>query len=300
MSKALKLGSRKSPLALAQSEFVLTQIKNRFPEYEMSIETYQTSGDKFLEEKLATIGGKGLFVKELEEALLQGHIDFAVHSLKDMPAEQPEGLIIIPFGKRELANDAFVSHTYPSFSKLPNGATIGTSSLRREAIIKEQRPDLHVKTLRGNVNTRLAKLDAGDYDAIIIAAAGLKRLALSDRITQLLDLETFVPACGQGILAIEFLADRTDLMTLFDNFIDADTELDFIVETAFLKTLDGGCQTPMAAHVYHPIRSIPEVYGFLATTDLTTFVRASDCVTPTLAEATGTSLARRLKAKLSL
>lgn len=299
MPTQFKLGSRKSPLALAQSEWVKTKIEAKFPDVEIIIETFQTTGDKFLEDKLATVGGKGMFVKELEDALLTGAVDFAVHSLKDMPAEQPDGLTMLPFGKREIANDAFVSNKSDSFEALPKGAVIGTASLRREAIIKELRPDLKIKTLRGNVNTRLAKLDAGEYDAVILAAAGLKRLGLEERITELLDIETFIPACGQGLLAVEFKSNHKTLTPIFDAFLDPDAELDFAVESAFLKTLDGGCQTPMACHVYHPIRSIPEVFGFLASADCSKSVRAGDCVTPTLAEATGKSLARKLRVMLT-
>ncbi len=240
-------GSRSSQLALTQTHWVMRQLTQRYPDLDLDLKQYTTKGDEQLEQALSKLNDKGLFVKELEVALSAGEIYFAVHSMKDMPSEQPEGLILLPFGPRENPQDALVSRAGHFLAELPEGASVGTSSLRRQAQLGRQRPDLRVEVIRGNVDTRLRKLDEGQYDAIILAAAGLNRLALAHRITELLPVEAFVPACCQGILGIELRANEST-RALWNPFIDRDTHVAMQAERAFLATLQGGCQVPMAAH----------------------------------------------------
>lgn len=245
-------GSRESELALAQTRYVMEALKTRFPELQIGLKTFKTQGDRMLNVPLSGVGDKGLFVKELEQALLGGDIDFAVHSMKDMPSTQPEGLYLLPFGEREVALDAFISATGASFRELPAGSVIGTSSLRREAVLRSLRPELAFKLLRGNVLTRLKKLDEGAYDAIVLAAAGLKRLGLDHRITHLFSPEEVLPACSQGVLGVEF-AD-VDLLEYFDRFIHPETAACIAAERALQKAIEGGCQLPMGGYA----RMIPE------------------------------------------
>lgn len=244
---SLIAGSRSSQLALTQTRWVMAQLTQQYPELAVELKQYTTQGDLNLEQALSKLNDKGLFVKELELALSAGEIDFAVHSMKDMPSEQPDGLTLLPFGVRENPQDAWVSRSGASLTELPEGACVGTSSLRRQAQLGRQRPDLRVEVIRGNVDTRLRKLDEGQYDAIILAAAGLNRLGLARRITQLLPVESFIPACCQGILGIELRADAS-AEALWAPFIDTDTWVAMQAERSFLATLQGGCQVPMAAH----------------------------------------------------
>ncbi len=197
------IGTRSSKLALWQADYVATRLREAYPELTVEKRLMTTKGDKILDAPLAKIGGKGLFTKELEQAMLAGEIDLAVHSLKDMPTEVPEGLAIAAITKRADPGDAFVSNRYASLAALPAGAAIGTSSLRRRAQLLHARPDLTIRDLRGNVNTRLAKLDAGEYDAAVLAVAGLKRLGFAERIREVLPQQLLLPAVGQGALAIE-------------------------------------------------------------------------------------------------
>ena len=247
MPTSLIAGSRSSQLALTQTRWVMAQLTTQYPELALELKQYTTQGDLNLEHALSQLNDKGLFVKELELALSAGEIDFAIHSMKDMPSEQPEGLTLLPFGRRENPQDAWVSRSGQSLSDLPAGSRVGTSSLRRQAQVGCQRPDLTIEVIRGNVDTRLRKLDEGQYDAVILAAAGLNRLNLSHRITQLLPIEAFVPACCQGILGIELRADDAT-QALWAPFVDPDTLVAMQAERAFLATLQGGCQVPMAAH----------------------------------------------------
>jgi hydroxymethylbilane synthase len=244
----LGIGTRASKLALKQSEWVKAKIEAVHPEVTLELVKIKTKGDKILDSPLSEIGGKGLFVKEIEEALLKGIVDLAVHSMKDLPAEIPGGLDLAVFPKREDPRDAFVSAKYKSIQELPEGATVGTSSLRRSAQLLHLRPDLRVVPMRGNVDTRLRKMDSGDVQAIILAAAGLKRLGLSERITALLSPEAFLPAVGQGILGVELRRDDQRLRGLLAFLNDEETERVARAERAFLARLGGGCQVPVAGY----------------------------------------------------
>lgn len=244
----LRIGTRGSKLALAQSEWVKAKIEAEHPRVKVELVRIKTKGDKILDSPLSKIGGKGLFVKEIEDALLKGTVDLAVHSMKDVPAELPEGLDLAVFPKREDPRDAFVSARYTSIRELPEGATVGTSSLRRSAQLLRMRPDLRVVSLRGNVDTRLRKLDSGEVHAIVLAAAGLKRLGLSGRITALLSPKNFVPAVGQGILAVELRSQDRRARRLLAFLNDEETERIARAERAFLAKLGGGCQVPVACY----------------------------------------------------
>jgi len=243
--KKLQLGTRKSALALAQSNWVKEEIETHWPEVNVDLVKFTTKGDKILDVPLAKVGGKGLFVKEIEDALLRKDADFAVHSLKDVPAELPEGLEVTIFPGREEPRDALISRTKLRLEELPEGARVGTSSLRRIAQLKNARPDLEVASLRGNIDTRLRKLDEGQYDAIILAAAGLRRLGLEQRIIQLLGPEVMLPAVGQGALGIEFRSMDTEIRRILASIHHEETSICVRAERAFLFKLEGGCQVPI-------------------------------------------------------
>lgn len=247
MLKNLNIATRKSPLAMWQAEHIKSRLESLYPELEVNLVTMVTKGDKILDTPLAKIGGKGLFVKELEQALYDGRADIAVHSLKDVPMELPEGLILGTYCKREAPTDAFVSNKYDKLEDLPQGAVVGTASLRRQCQIKAFRPDLQIKSLRGNVQTRLAKLDAGEYDAIILATSGLKRVELSERIKQEIDIDISLPAVGQGALAIECRADDEAVLALLKPLNDGQARIRLKAERALNRRLEGGCQVPIAA-----------------------------------------------------
>lgn len=246
MSKLIRIATRKSPLALWQAEHVAALLENTFPGVKTELVKMTTQGDKILDAPLAKIGGKGLFVKELEVGMLEGTADIAVHSMKDVPVEFPEGLHLGAILSREDPTDAFVSNRYASLTDLPPNARIGTSSLRRQCQIKALYPNAEILTLRGNVNTRLAKLDAGDYDAIILASAGLKRLGFAERITQRLDTKTSLPAIGQGAIGIECRIDDPELNTMLSKLHDHETGVCVTAERAMNARLSGGCQVPIA------------------------------------------------------
>ena len=248
MKAKLIIGTRQSLLALWQSEHVAALLKARYPECEVILKKIVTKGDKILDVPLAQIGGKGLFTKEIEEELLAGTIDLAVHSLKDLPTVLPEGLSIAAITERANVCDAFVSNKYTSFDQLPPGAKIGTSSLRRKAQLLAIRPDLTIVDLRGNVNTRLKKLDDGAMDAIILAAAGLERLGYQTRIRQLLPESVCLHAVGQGALAIETRAADTCVQDMLKPLDDAQTRIATLAERAFLGLVEGGCQVPIGVH----------------------------------------------------
>ncbi len=230
-----------------QAEHIKSRLESLYPELEVNLVTMVTQGDKILDTPLAKIGGKGLFVKELEQALYDGRADIAVHSLKDVPMELPEGLILGTYCKRETPTDAFVSNSYDRLEDLPQGAVVGTASLRRQCQIKAFRPDLQIQSLRGNVQTRLAKLDAGEYDAIILATSGLKRVELSERIKQEIDIDISLPAVGQGALAIECRADDEAVLALLKPLNDGQARIRLKAERALNRRLEGGCQVPIAA-----------------------------------------------------
>lgn len=246
--KTLKIATRQSPLALWQAEHIRARLMALYPELTVELVTFVTQGDKILDTPLAKIGGKGLFVKELEAALLDGRADLAVHSMKDVPMVLPAGLTLGGICEREDPLDAFVSNHFEHFAALPQGARVGTSSLRRKCQILQQRPDLQIIDLRGNVGTRLSKLDAGDYDAIILASAGLKRLGLSARIRHTLSPELSLPAVGQGALGLECRSDDQVVRDLIAPLLHAETEVCVRAERAFNAYLEGGCQVPIAGY----------------------------------------------------
>jgi hydroxymethylbilane synthase len=246
--RPIRIATRKSALALWQAEYVKARLQEAHPGIEVTLVPMVSRGDKLLDSPLSKIGGKGLFVKELETALLNNEADIAVHSMKDVPMDFPEGLGLFCICEREDPRDAFVSNTYASLDALPQGAIVGTSSLRRQAQLLARRPDLVIHFLRGNVNTRLAKLDAGEYDAIILAAAGLIRLGFAARIAHNLSVEHSLPAGGQGAVGIECRSADIDLHALLTPLHHADTAARVIAERAMNKHLNGGCQVPIACY----------------------------------------------------
>jgi hydroxymethylbilane synthase len=245
--KKIRLGTRKSALALAQSKWVKKELETHWPEISVDLVKFTTKGDKILDVSLAKVGGKGLFVKEIEDALLREDADIAVHSLKDVPAELPAGLEVTVFPFREDPRDALISRTGLKLEDLPKGSRVGTSSLRRIVQLKNIRPDLEVANLRGNIDTRLRKLDEGHYDAIILAAAGLDRLGLKTRISQLLEPEVMLPAAGQGALGIEFRSMDKEVEFILTSIHHKPTAICVRAERAFLFKLGGGCQVPLGA-----------------------------------------------------
>ncbi|GAW85115.1 hydroxymethylbilane synthase [Bathymodiolus platifrons methanotrophic gill symbiont] len=244
--RIIKIATRQSPLALWQAEYVADRLQQAHPGIKTELVKMVTKGDKILDAPLAKIGGKGLFVKELEQGMLEGTADIAVHSMKDVPVEFPEGLHLAVVLPREDPTDAFVSNKYQSIEDLPADARIGTSSLRRQCQIAENKPNAKILSLRGNVNTRLAKLDAGDYDAIILASAGLKRLGFANRITQQLDSTVSLPAIGQGTVGIECRVDDLEVNQLLAPLQDEESTIRIRAERAMNERLNGGCQVPIA------------------------------------------------------
>ncbi len=243
--KIIRIATRQSPLALWQAEHVAARLQQAFPHLKTELVKMVTRGDKILDAPLAKVGGKGLFVKELEQGMLEGTADIAVHSMKDVPVEFPEGLHLAVILDREDPTDAFVSNKYRSLAELPANARIGTSSLRRTCQIKEKFPNAEILSLRGNVNTRLAKLDAGEYDAIILASAGLKRLGFADRIAARLTPEESLPAMGQGAIGIECRTDDAEIHDYLKVLHDEDTSIRVSAERAMNARLNGGCQVPI-------------------------------------------------------
>ena len=248
LEKTLKIATRQSPLALWQANYVKDRLQQLYPDLTIELVPMVTKGDVILDSPLAKIGGKGLFVKELENALLNKEADIAVHSMKDVPMQFPEGLGLAVICQREDPRDAFVSHSYHTFAELPQGAVVGTSSLRRQCQLKALRPDLDIRSLRGNVGTRLSKLDNGDYDAIILASAGLIRLGLADRIASFIDVEQSLPAAGQGAVGIECRTDDAQVQALLAPLADAETTYCVLAERAMNNHLQGGCQVPIGGY----------------------------------------------------
>ncbi|WP_339525261.1 hydroxymethylbilane synthase [Pseudomonas sp. EA_35y_Pfl2_R111] len=248
MSREIRIATRKSALALWQAEHVKARLEQAHPGLKVSLVPMVSRGDKLLDAPLAKIGGKGLFVKELETAMLENQADIAVHSMKDVPMDFPEGLGLYCICEREDPRDAFVSNTYASLDALPAGSVVGTSSLRRQAQLLARRPDLKIQFLRGNVNTRLAKLDAGDYDAIILAAAGLIRLGFEERIRSSISAEDSLPAGGQGAVGIECRTADSEIHALLAPLHHRDTAVRVTAERALNKHLNGGCQVPIACY----------------------------------------------------
>ena len=246
--RKLIIATRRSALALWQAEHVRDRLVAIYPQCAVELLGLTTQGDRTLDRSLADIGGKGLFIKELEQAMADGRADLAVHSLKDVPMEMPHGFVLAAIMAREDPRDAFVSLRYRSLTELPASSSVGTSSLRREAQLRERYPELRVEPLRGNVNTRLHRLDQGNHAAVILAAAGLKRLGFADRIAALLDPAESLPAIGQGALALECRADRGDVIDALARLADRESALATSAERAFGLALAGDCRTPLAAY----------------------------------------------------
>ena len=248
MLKKIVIATRESQLALWQAEHVKARLMALHPGLEVELLGMTTQGDQILDSPLSRIGGKGLFVKELEVAMAEGRADLAVHSIKDVPMDLPEGFELAAISKREDPRDAFVSKKYPSLEALPPGGRVGTSSLRRQAQLRARLPHLNIDTLRGNVNTRLRKLDEGQYDAILLAAAGLKRLGFENRITAVLEPEESLPAVGQGALGIEIRSGNPELAALLAPLNDPETAACVLAERAMSRRLQGGCQAPIGGY----------------------------------------------------
>ncbi|GAA3581913.1 hydroxymethylbilane synthase [Marinobacter xestospongiae] len=272
--RTLRIATRNSALALWQAEFIKAELERLHDHITVELLGIKTQGDKILDVPLAKIGGKGLFVKELEEAMLDGRADLAVHSMKDVPMEFPEGLGLVAICEREDPTDAFVSNHYNSVEELPQGAVVGTASMRREAQLRSHRPDLQVRTLRGNVNTRLAKLDAGDYDAIILASSGLKRLGFEDRIRNAMPDTVSLPAVGQGALGIECRLDDQELIDLLAPLDHPDSADRVRAERALNHRLEGGCQVPIAAYALLEDDDTLWLRGLVGSVDGTEILRA--------------------------
>ena len=289
----LRIATRESRLALRQTAMVAAALRERHAALEVEIVGMTTRGDQVLDRPLAQVGGKGLFVKELEVAIDEGRADLAVHSLKDVPMQVPEGFALATFGAREDPRDAFVSNRYASLASMPAGAVVGTSSIRRECQLRGLYPGLAFRALRGNVNTRLAKLDAGDYDAIILAVAGLKRLELEARVRATLD-ET-IPAIGQGILAIEYQRGRADLARLLADFEMPETACAARAERALGLVVEGSCDVPVGALARVDAGGVM-LEGFIGMPDGTRVVRASASGPCANAERLGAALGEKLLA----
>jgi hydroxymethylbilane synthase len=287
------IASRESRLALWQAEHVRAELGRLYPGLAVEILGMTTRGDRVLDVTLSKIGGKGLFVKELEAAMAEGRADFAVHSAKDVPMELPEGFVLPAIMAREDPRDAFVSVSYGSIADLPAGAVVGTSSLRREAQLRERFPHLVIHPLRGNLDTRLAKLDRGEYAGIVLAVAGLKRLGLGDRIREILAADASLPAAGQGALAIECRADRPEVAKLLAALGDADTGDCVRAERAVSRALGGSCQLPLAAHATVS-GGVLHLRGLVASPDGRRIARAETTGTRTDPEAAGRALADAL------
>jgi hydroxymethylbilane synthase len=295
VSPKLRIATRESRLAMAQTEMVREALRARDPRLQVEIVGMTTKGDRVLDRPLAQVGGKGLFVKELEVALDEGRADIAVHSLKDVPMELPPQFSLVTFGDRELPLDAFVSNAYASLDSIPANGVVGTSSLRRECQLRRAYPHLQFRGLRGNVNTRLAKLDAGDYDAIILAAAGLRRLGLDGRIRGTLAEQVSLPAIGQGILGVEFRRERADLAALFAGFEDPPTAAAARAERAFGRVVEGSCEVPVGAYARVHDGEV-KIEGFVGMPDGSSLVRLHAQGGVEDAEAVGRALGDRILA----
>ena len=293
MTQTLRIATRKSQLALWQAEYVRDQLLRHHPDLQIELVKMSTQGDKILDTPLAKVGGKGLFVKELESGMLNDEADIAVHSMKDVPVELPDGLHLAVICPREDPRDAFVSNNYKTFDSLPVGARLGTSSLRRQCQLSSLRPDLKVLDLRGNVNTRLQKLDDGEYDAIILAAAGLKRLEMADRITEFLDPGVSLPAIGQGAVGIECRVDDERVNKLIAPLNDPDTHIRVLAERAMNHRLQGGCQVPIAGYA-ELSKGILLMRGLVGQTDGSVILRGEIAGRPEAAEELGVALAEDL------
>ena len=292
----LVIASRESALGMWQAEHIRDRLAALYPKMEISILGMTTRGDQILDVSLSKIGGKGLFVKELETALEDGHADIAVHSLKDVPMHLPPGFILTCICKREDPRDAFVSNNYANLEALPPDSVVGTSSLRRESQLRARFPHLKIEPLRGNVQTRLRKMDEGQYAAIILAAAGLKRLGLDERIRDLISPEKSLPAVGQGALGIECRTDRTDIAALLRPLHDAETAACVLAERAMSRALAGSCQVPLGGFTEIKDGKL-KMRGFVASPDGKRMVRAEQIGNIDEPEALGNAIADALRAQ---
>tara|TARA_B100001057_G_scaffold497969_1_gene603605 strand:+ start:1616 stop:2533 length:918 start_codon:yes stop_codon:yes gene_type:complete len=273
MIKKITIASRESPLAIWQAEYIKTQLNLLYPDLTIQIKRFKTQGDIILDKSLATIGGKGLFIKELEQALLNKDADLAVHSMKDLPMNIMEDFQLAAITKREDPRDALISELYNSFDDLPAGSVVGTSSLRRQSQIKAKYPHLEISPLRGNLQTRLNKLKKGDYAAIVLAAAGLIRLGLKDKITMFLETNISIPAVGQGALGIEILSGNEELHTLIKPLNDENSARCVLAERMVSRSLAGSCSVPLGAYAFIEKESLI-INGFVATPDGNHFIHA--------------------------
>ena len=296
MKKIITIGTRKSLLALWQSNYIKDCLEKKYPDCEVRLQKIVTKGDKILDVPLSKIGGKGLFTKEIETALLEGEVDLAVHSLKDMPTKLPDGLCLTAITRRAVVGDAFVSNKYRTFAEMPAGAVLGTSSLRRKAQLLARRPDLDIRDLRGNVDTRLRKLDDGQYDAIILAAAGLTRLGYGDRIKETLPCDFCIPAVGQGALAIECRSDNTEVRNLLKFLNHPETKSCTDAERAFLGLVEGGCQVPIGVHA-DIANDTMHITAIIASLDGSTLIRDEIDGDPADAIVLGKTLGNRMLEK---
>ncbi len=296
MPGTVRIGTRGSKLALWQAEWVKSRLEDLHSGLKVELTIIKTKGDKILDVPLAKVGGKGLFVKEIEEALLAGRIDLAVHSMKDMPAEIPTGLCIGAVPAREVPADALISREGQTLNALPHGARIGTSSLRRASQLRRVRPDIEIVALRGNLDTRLRKLDEGRMDAIVLAAAGVRRLGLEARISQKLSAEVMLPAVGQGALCIETRDGDDTVASLVGPLEDEATRIAVTAERAFLHRLEGGCQVPIAGHATLHDGQLT-VRGLVSDLEGQTIIQATRDGQPAEAESIGRDLAEHLLAQ---
>lgn len=296
MPQILVLGTRESPLAMVQAYYIRDLLSAQWPDLTIKIKTFKTSGDKFLEKALSAIGDKGLFVKELEDALFKGEVDLCIHSMKDMLSVLPDGLTMTSITKREDPRDAFVSLHYSDFWDLPLAAVVGTASVRRTAQIRRMRPDLDIQVVRGNLQTRYRKLKEGHYDALILASAGLTRMGWADKIRHCFHpLYEMLPAACQGVLAAEYREDDVKTKALIAPLIDADTQVTVNAERAFLKTLEGGCSVPVGAYarketLFNQIQMSSAVYAL----DGEGCLAIEDAFNPEDAASVGSGIAERL------
>lgn len=297
MNDILRIATRRSPLALWQANHVADRLRREHPGLETELLLLTTQGDRILDAPLAKVGGKGLFVKELEQAMLEGRADIAVHSMKDVPMELPEGLVLPVICEREDPRDAFVSNRYNQLSELPPGAVVGTSSLRRAAQLRAFRPDLVIRDCRGNVQTRLSKLDAGEYDAILLASAGLRRLGLTARIAAVIDTADSLPACGQGAVGIECRAHDILTRRLVAPLDHEVTALRVRAERAMNRRLQGGCQVPIAGYAEWLDDGMLRLSGLVAGTDGRTVLREQRRGRAADPEALGIEVANALLAR---
>jgi hydroxymethylbilane synthase len=289
----VKIGTRGSKLAMTQSTWVKKQIEAKHEDVRVELVRIKTRGDKILDSPLSLIGGKGLFVKEIEEALVRGDVDLAVHSMKDVPSEIPEGLELGVFPEREDPRDAFISFQYKGIDDLPEGSRVGTSSLRRGAQLLHRHPDLELVPVRGNVDTRLRKLESGEFDSLVLASAGLRRLGLEKRISQILPTHEMLPAVAQGALGLEMRRDNGDLFKVLSFLNHGPTEVTIRAERAFLKELEGGCQVPIAGHASVEGKDLV-LSGMVAEPDGTRLIRDDISGDRDRPEELGTELAGRL------